>query len=181
MKIKNLGWYITMLILFGIVFYVIPKYQIDNDTKLFENNYETIAYCQLETKSLLSYKNKQLVKWNYTIDGRNYRKVKDQTNNIQDSEYYIIHYNPQNKEDIVIDYKKFVIKGNYKNTSSLNIKEDLLNNDLVTFEYFVNDKKYKRIQSCELNNGLDLEKEYLVKYKVENPKIAYVFLDSIRK
>ena len=111
-----------MLILFGIVFYVIPKYQIDNDTKLLKNTYETVAYSRLETKNLLDYKNKQLISWNYTIDGRNYSKIKSQVNNIQNSEYYVIHYNPKNKEDIIINYEKFVLNGNYKKTNSISLK-----------------------------------------------------------
>jgi hypothetical protein len=32
----------------------------------------------------LNYKNKQLIKWNYTIEGQNYSKIKDQKNNIND-------------------------------------------------------------------------------------------------
>ena len=180
MKIKNLGWYITMLILFGIVFYVIPKYQIDNDTKLLKNTYETVAYSRLETKNLLDYKNKQLISWNYTIDGRNYSKIKSQVNNIQNSEYYVIHYNPKNKEDIIINYEKFVLNGNYKKTNSISLKEDLFNSNRVFFEYSVGGKKYERRQSCELKNGIDLDKIYLVKYKVGKPEIAYTYLDSIQ-
>jgi hypothetical protein len=72
------------------------------------------------------------------------------------------------------------LNGNYKKTNSISLKEDLFNNNRVFFEYSVGGKKYERRQSCELKNGIDLDKIYLVKYKVGKPEIAYIYLDSIQ-
>tara|TARA_X000000950_G_scaffold246919_1_gene304818 strand:- start:121 stop:663 length:543 start_codon:yes stop_codon:yes gene_type:complete len=180
MKIKNLGWYITMLILFGGIIYLYI-YQKNNAEKLKINGKKTIGYCKIRKNSLLDYKQAQIAEWTYEIDNISYKsKGKSTPFELQDFEYYVIYYNPENKEDITIDYKDFVLNGNYKNTNSVSLKEDLLNNNKVVFEYYVGGKKYERIQSFELKNGIDLEKTYLVKYKVGKPEIAYIYLDSIQ-
>ena len=180
MKIKNLGWYITMLILFGGIIYLYI-YQKNYAEKLKINGKKTIGYCKIRKNSLLDYKQAQIAEWAYEIDNISYKsKGKSTPFELQDFEYYVIYYNPENKEDITIDYKDFVLSGNYKNTNSVSLKEDLLNNNKVVFEYYVGGKKYERTQSFELKNGIDLEKTYLVKYKVGKPEIAYIYLDSIQ-
>jgi hypothetical protein len=180
MKIKNLGWYITMLILFsGIIYLYIYQRNYSKDLKI--NGKKTIGYSKLRESNLLDYKQKQIAEWKYEIDNISYTsKGKSTPFRLQNFEYYVIYYNPKNKEDIVIDYKDFVLNGNYKNTNSVSLKEDLFNSNRVVFEYSVGGKKYERTQSCELKNGIDLEKIYLVKYKVGKPEIAYIYLDSIQ-
>ena len=180
MKIKNLGWYITMLILFGGIIYLYV-YQKNYDKYLKINGKKTIGYSKIKESSLLDNKQEQIVEWKYTIDNISYTsKGKNTPYSLENFEYYVIYYNPKNKKDIIIDYKDFILNRNYKNTNSISIKEDFLNNNRVVFEYPVGGKKYERTQSCELKNGIDLGKVYLVKYKVGKPEIAYIYLDSIQ-
>jgi hypothetical protein len=180
MTIKKLGWYITMLILFGgIIYLYIYQKNYDKDLKI--NGKKTIGYSKIKESSLLDYKQKQIAEWKYTIDNISYiSKGKSTPYNLENFEYYVIYYNPENKEDIVIDYKDYTLNGTFKNTNSVSLKEDFFNDNRVVFEYYVGGKKYERRQSCELKNGMDLEKIYLVKYKVVKPEIAYIFLDSIQ-
>jgi hypothetical protein len=180
MKIKNLGWLITLLILVsGIIYLYIYQKNHDKNLKLIGK--KTIGRCKLREKSLLANKQNQTAEWKYKIDNISYRsKGKSTPFKLQNLEYYVIYYNPKNKEDIVIDYTDFVLFGDYKNTNCVNVKEDLYNNNEIVFEYSVEGKKYERRQICELKKGIDLDKKYLVKYKVGKPEIAYIYLDSIK-
>ena len=71
MKIKNLGWYITLLILFsGIIYLYIYQKNYSKDLKI--NGKKTIGYSKLRESNLLDYKQKQIAEWKYEIDNISY-------------------------------------------------------------------------------------------------------------
>ena len=178
---NNLTWYFILLIcVLGLFF--LYKYQLKIDDDLKKNGIKTTGYCIVKDSSPLAYKQRQLVRWVYSIDGKNYRRKKTKSSSIklENYEYYTIYYNTKDKEEIFVDYIKFILKGEYSNTESILVEKIALNKKDIYFKYIVDNIEYERYQKVKLGLTDDLTKKYLVKYNVANPKIGYIYLDSIR-
>jgi hypothetical protein len=178
---SNLFWYFILLVcVIGLFF--IYKYQIGIDVNLKENGIKTTGYCTVKQTDPLAYKQKQLVSWVYNIDGKKYyrKKTKSTPIELQNYEYYTIYYKADDKEKIFIDYTDFILKGRYLNTESILVDKDMFNKKRVSFKYVVNDVEYERYQRLKVEPTSKFAKNYLVKYNVDNPKIGYLYLDSIR-
>ncbi|MCD8416116.1 hypothetical protein G1J88_11715 [Tenacibaculum dicentrarchi] len=162
----------VLLILIGALGYN-WKYQIDRKENLLENG--------VRTKGTSHKKGKNLV-WEYVVHGEKFTKIKRKPfKGVWNAEQFEIAYNPNDIEDIAIDYSKFILKGNYTKTKSIGLNIYWMNKSQIHFEYKVGNIKHKRIQKLNTNNEIDLTKNYLVKYQDVNPQIAYIFLDSIVK
>jgi hypothetical protein len=178
---NNLIWYFILLIcVLGLFF--IYKYQVEIDTNLKKNGIKTTGYCTVKHSEPLAYKQKQLVSWVYNIDGKEYhrKKTKSTPIKLQNYEYYTIYYKADDKEAVFIDYTDFILKGKYLNTESILVDKDVFNKKNIFFKYVVYDIEYERYQKLKFELTNDFSKKYLVKYNVANPKIGYIYLDSIR-
>ncbi|ARV15016.1 hypothetical protein [Polaribacter sp. SA4-12] len=178
---NNLTWYFILLIcVLGLFFLYKNQLKIDDDLK--KNGIKTTGYSIVKDSSPLAYKQRQLVRWVYSIDGKNYRRKKTKSSSIklENYEYYTIYYNTKDKEEIFVDYTEFILKGVYSNTESILVEKIALNKKDIYFKYIVDNIEYERYQKVKLGLTDDLTKKYLVKYNVTNPKIGYIYLDSIR-
>lgn len=107
-------------------------------------------------------------------------RTKSTPNKLQNYEYYTIYYKTDNKKEIFVDFIEFVLRGEYFNTKSVLVKNNIFNKDEVFFKYVVDSIEYERFQKVKFKKKDDSSVKYLVKYNVANPKIGYIYLDSIR-
>lgn len=147
-----------------------------------KNGVKTTGYCIVEQTDPLAYKQKQLASWIYDVNGKEYKRkrTKSTPNKLQNYEYYTIYYKTDNKEEIFVDFTEFVLRGEYFNTKSVLVKNNIFNKDEVFFKYVVDSIEYERFQKVKFKKKDDSSVKYLVKYNVANPKIGYIYLDSIR-
>lgn len=174
----NLIWYLILIITLGafISFIFIEK---NHQKSLLKKGNVTIGMCVYKDKSPLDYKQRQNVTWIYKIDGAFFKKNTNASGDIQNGEFFNIYYNPSKKSETIIAYTEFILKGTYENTVSSYIHKCLLDNNVISFGYDANGKKHKRNQFVKSIDKINFNANYLVKYKKNTPKIAYIILDSI--
>ncbi|NQX82998.1 MAG: hypothetical protein HRT66_13540 [Flavobacteriaceae bacterium] len=150
--------------IFGLVYNLF--YQRDHSEWLLNNGIKTEGRCINRGGSLL---------WSYKIGNEWIDNVEPRPyDSFENGEWFEIYYNPDDNEDIQVAYDKFILKGEYINTKSESLKMHWYNKRNVYFLYFIDGEKHVRYQKINYDDNIDLEKTYLVKYKKNNPDIAYI-------
>lgn len=123
--------------------------------------------------------------YDYNINGITYQsRYRNQTQSFREGEYYKMVYNSKEPSEGKILLLYPIISGKFNTTKGKIIrqKENIDKILIIEFQYNIGHKSYERYQYWKKNNKdtICYSCNYLVKYNIKNPKIAYIFLDSLQ-
>jgi hypothetical protein len=90
-------------------------------------------------------------------------------------------FNPKDSSEKIILFNQPLIINEklFEKTYSISQTKGKNGYSFVEFTYSVFGHKFSRYQMIEESQVVCNECKYLVKYNIKNPKIAYIFLDSL--
>ncbi len=126
------------------------------------------------------------VKYKIKVNSRIYTGSKSVSTNLytylEPGEEYMVKYELDNPENSILKLEEPYLNPvvSYQITFAQPHLPEWLNPNVVEFEYHVGEKTFKRRQDFG-DRDIDeyLNKKYRVYYQENNPKIAYIFLDSV--
>lgn len=122
--------------------------------------------------------------YDYNIDGVTYQsRHRNQTQSFREGELYKLVYNSKkpNEGKILLVYPLISDKLSTIKGKVIRQKENIDKMLMIEFQYNIGHKSYNRWQYWKKRNNEDIcySCDYVVKYDKKNPKIAYIFLDSL--
>lgn len=122
--------------------------------------------------------------YDYNIGGVTYQsRCRNQTQSFRAGEFYKLVYNSKepNEGKILFLYPIISDKLNTTEGKVIRQKENIDKILMMEFQYDIGHKSYKRWQYWKKKNNEEIcySCDYVVKYDKKNPKIAYIFLDSL--
>jgi hypothetical protein len=171
-QIINLSYCLGAILFMYSIFKIITYYDEQEHNNLMKNGLQTIGKVTPRMG---------VVKVHYSI---NKEKLSNFNNSpfsgIEEGETFFMKVDERNSSNIFVEFYKPVLYKKdsiyFRNTKAISLKGDLFDNRDIIFNYFVENKQYKRFQIIPKNvqrNRL-LAKQNEVIYDIRNPHIAYL-------
>ncbi|MFH6986062.1 hypothetical protein [Marinoscillum luteum] len=153
------------VILFGLVLGYFIYSQKEKDNEVISNGEEIVITAYDEGKRMIRLK--------YEIGNKSFDKsTGKEYSGIEDGEQFRGLYLPSDPESFLVFFDQPFLsdKYNYQETACLSVTKEL---SVLKFTYKVGDERFERRTVYNENQSLS-SSNYIVKYRIENPKIGYL-------
>ena len=168
MSVKKIwSWFLPLLVLSLMVggFFTVVYYGKQSRDRVKRNGIKTVCSVYDEGK--------RMIKVRYTINAETFNHFTGKGySNIFDGEEFVMKYSPEDPESIVVYFDRPYLSQSYEwaETNCLTISKTL---SVIDFWYILDGKEYRR-KTLDRDHSLN-PSNYIVKYRVDDQRVGYLF------